>query len=102
MKCPACKITDLVKTKTKRNGFHMEYCPDCKGIWFEQIEIERILLKLDEVGIPAESKPVPEDKKQIPVQQNHSPILDSIYAGKELHYLHNLKSKPHWIHRFFG
>jgi Zn-finger nucleic acid-binding protein len=95
MKCPVCKTVDLVKAKTKSQGFHMEHCPDCKGIWFERIEIERILLKLNEI-IPSETS-----KNKTHTKEGHSPIIESIYASKELYYLRHLKGKPHWIHRLF-
>jgi Zn-finger nucleic acid-binding protein len=85
----------------------MEFCPDCRGIWFERIEIDRILLKLNEIDFPTETKKAVNNnvhkpvKEQLSLKEQHSPIMDSIYASKELHHLHNLKGKPHWIHRLF-
>ncbi|MBI3134899.1 MAG: zf-TFIIB domain-containing protein [Bacteroidetes bacterium] len=100
MRCPSCKSAELIKTE--RQGFLIDYCPDCRGIWFERGELDKIMQKLGEIDIPVQTK---KEAEKIPETQKEksSPIMDSIYASKELHHLHNLpKDKhPHWIHRLF-
>jgi uncharacterized protein len=40
MKCPTCQIALLILDK---NGIEIDYCPDCRGIWLERGELEKIL-----------------------------------------------------------
>lgn len=40
MKCPTCQTTLLIADK---NGVEIDYCPDCRGIWLDRGELEKIL-----------------------------------------------------------
>ena len=41
MKCPACKTVDLVMSD--RNGVEIDYCPQCRGIWLDRGELDKII-----------------------------------------------------------
>ena len=41
MKCPACKEPSLVISE--RSGIEIDYCPDCRGIWLDRGELDKIL-----------------------------------------------------------
>lgn len=43
MKCPACKETTL--TISERQGIEIDYCPDCRGIWLDRGELDKLLEK---------------------------------------------------------
>jgi Zn-finger nucleic acid-binding protein len=43
MKCPACKESLLVIAE--RKGIEIDYCPDCRGIWLDRGELDKILEK---------------------------------------------------------
>ena len=40
MKCPNCNV-DLVMTD--RNGIEIDYCPQCRGIWLDRGELDKII-----------------------------------------------------------
>ena len=40
MKCPNCSV-DLVMTD--RNGIEIDYCPQCRGIWLDRGELDKII-----------------------------------------------------------
>lgn len=40
MKCPTCQTTLLIADK---KGVEIDYCPDCRGIWLDRGELEKIL-----------------------------------------------------------
>jgi len=40
MKCPNCQTTLLIADK---KGIEIDYCPDCRGIWLDRGELEKIL-----------------------------------------------------------
>ena len=41
MKCPSCKEHNLVLAE--RQGIEIDYCPDCRGIWLDRGELDKIL-----------------------------------------------------------
>lgn len=43
MKCPNCKEPNLVISE--RKGIEIDYCPDCRGIWLDRGELDKILEK---------------------------------------------------------
>jgi Zn-finger nucleic acid-binding protein len=40
MKCPNCSTTLLMSDK---HGVEIDYCPDCRGIWLDKGELEKII-----------------------------------------------------------
>ena len=40
MKCP---VDDTTLQMTEREGVEIDYCPDCRGIWLDRGELDRIL-----------------------------------------------------------
>ena len=41
MKCPVCNSIDLVIAE--RQGVEIDYCPQCRGIWLDRGEIDKII-----------------------------------------------------------
>ena len=41
MKCPVCKEAKLVISE--RSGIEIDYCPDCRGVWLDRGELDKIL-----------------------------------------------------------
>lgn len=42
MKCPNCQQNLLM---TERNGVEIDYCPECRGIWLDRGELDKIIEK---------------------------------------------------------
>jgi Zn-finger nucleic acid-binding protein len=40
MNCPKCNLTLLM---TDRQGVEIDYCPQCRGIWLDRGELEKII-----------------------------------------------------------
>jgi Zn-finger nucleic acid-binding protein len=40
MNCPRCNITLLM---TDKQGVEIDYCPECRGIWLDRGELEKII-----------------------------------------------------------
>ena len=51
MKCPACPTTALVMTD--RSGIEIDYCPDCRGVWLDRGELDKIIERAAPAPIPA-------------------------------------------------
>ena len=41
MKCPTCNKTDLLMTE--RLGIEIDYCPQCRGVWLDRGELDKII-----------------------------------------------------------
>lgn len=41
MKCPNCTLTSLLITE--RNGIEIDYCPDCRGVWLDRGELDKLI-----------------------------------------------------------
>ena len=41
MKCPVCKDPDLVMSD--RQGIEIDYCPQCRGVWLDRGELDKII-----------------------------------------------------------
>jgi Zn-finger nucleic acid-binding protein len=41
MKCPVCKEPDLVMTD--RQSIEIDYCPQCRGVWLDRGELDKII-----------------------------------------------------------
>ncbi|WP_413558343.1 zf-TFIIB domain-containing protein [Bdellovibrio sp. HCB209] len=73
MKCPHCKDKDLVMSE--RKGVEIDYCPDCRGIWLDKGELDKILERSEKEN-EASAKPA-----QDPYPQ-HNPYGNSGYGHK--------------------
>ena len=40
MKCPNCAATLLI---TDKKGIEIDYCPECRGIWLDRGELDKII-----------------------------------------------------------
>lgn len=52
MKCPVCAQVDLVMTD--RQGVEIDYCPQCRGIWLDRGELDKII---ERTAAPASHSP---------------------------------------------
>lgn len=67
MKCPHCKEPNLVLSE--RQGIEIDYCPECRGIWLDRGELDKILEKSN-ASYSADSRDV---AYQQPNPQSYSP-----------------------------
>jgi len=41
MKCPTCKDVNLAISD--RQGIEIDYCPECRGVWLDRGELDKII-----------------------------------------------------------
>ncbi|MDD3302140.1 MAG: zf-TFIIB domain-containing protein [Candidatus Gracilibacteria bacterium] len=41
MKCPVC--IDVTLLMTEKRGVEVDYCPECRGIWLDKGELEKLI-----------------------------------------------------------
>jgi len=69
MNCPSCKETKLVMSE--RKGIEIDYCPDCRGIWLDRGELDKIIEKSQLDTAQAQSLPQAPAVPQFPNHSNH-------------------------------
>jgi Zn-finger nucleic acid-binding protein len=71
MKCPTCK--DAVLAMSDRHGIEIDYCPQCRGVWLDRGELDKIIERAAadqaEVAQPQPAQHQPVQPQPIYVQQ---------------------------------
>jgi uncharacterized protein len=51
MNCPNDNTTLVM---TERQGVEIDYCPQCRGVWLDRGELDKIIERSDDFGDPRE------------------------------------------------
>jgi Zn-finger nucleic acid-binding protein len=74
MKCPVCATPDLLMTE--RQGIEIDYCPQCRGVWLDRGELDKIIERSTRDAAPlagANAAPAASPAQQMPPQQAQHP-----------------------------
>lgn len=67
MKCP---IDDSILQMTDRQGIEIDYCPQCRGVWLDRGELDKLIDRsAGEAALPPQQAPPPQ---QTPPQSSSS------------------------------
>lgn len=55
MRCPVCDEAILVVAD--REGIEVDYCPDCRGVWLDRGELDKIVARSREEDEPGSRRP---------------------------------------------
>ncbi len=58
MKCPVCATPDLLMTE--RQGIEIDYCPQCRGVWLDRGELDKIIERSTRDAAPIASATAPQ------------------------------------------
>lgn len=72
MLCPVCKSTQLVMSE--RKGVEIDYCPQCRGVWLDRGEIDKII-----------ERSVSEQEKLLQQQPSQPTGGHATYPGRQDH-----------------
>ncbi|MFA5742547.1 MAG: zf-TFIIB domain-containing protein [Candidatus Paceibacterota bacterium] len=50
MKCPICNVDLLM---SDRQGVEIDYCPQCRGVWLDRGELDKIIERNQSAAAPA-------------------------------------------------
>jgi len=53
MDCPVCRVELKM---SERQGIEIDYCPQCRGVWLDRGELDKIIERSDQ-GQPPRSEP---------------------------------------------
>ncbi len=101
MKCPH---DDATLTMSERGGIEIDYCPECRGVWLDRGEldkiIERSLTQAPPAPAPAEPAPGNYERERDERRQHH----DQRYSQPSSQYGNQpyRKKKENWLGEIFG
>ena len=75
MRCPVCLEVNLVMTD--RQGIEVDYCPQCRGVWLDRGELDKIIERsAAPVAPPSSQWQQPEPQQRLPESRPSSPRRD--------------------------
>ncbi|TMN19498.1 zf-TFIIB domain-containing protein [Pseudoxanthomonas sp. X-1] len=57
MDCPVCKTTALMMSE--RQGIEIDYCPQCRGIWLDRGELDKLIDRASPAPAPRQAAAPP-------------------------------------------
>ncbi len=84
MKCPVCATADLLMTE--RQGIEIDYCPQCRGVWLDRGELDKIIERSTRDMAPVVSAaPAVPPVQQMPPPQAPQPYYDQRHGHDDKH-----------------
>ncbi len=77
MNCPVCNVTLVM---SERSGVEIDYCPQCRGVWLDRGELDKII----------EKSGSGQNTQQTP--QQSAPAHTQYYDNKQYHKPHKKES----------
>jgi Zn-finger nucleic acid-binding protein len=91
MKCPVCNNVNLVMCE--RQGVEIDYCPECRGVWLDRGELDKII----ERSQARESSPPPQPQYQEYRKESHP----QGYDGQSNYHGHKPYKKKSFLEELF-
>ena len=87
MLCPVCRVP---LTMSDRQGIEIDYCPQCRGVWLDRGELDKII----ERSAPVQQAPAAAPPRQ-PAPAYQEPSYGHGGYGKPY------KKRKHWLSELF-
>ncbi len=87
MPCPVCKVPLVM---SERQGVEIDYCPQCRGVWLDRGELDKIIERgaAEAAPAPARSAPPPPQQPAYQPQAQYQP-----QQGYDPNYSHKKRRK---------
>ncbi len=103
--CPRCGVGLAM---SERQGIEIDYCPQCRGVWLDRGELDKIIERAEVVREPPPSQPATswgEQSAAAWTQQPAAPLPQSQQpwsGNRHGHgYGHGDKRRKSWLHEIF-
>lgn len=90
MQCPTDSSTLVM---SERSGIEIDYCPQCRGVWLDRGELDKIIERGAAMAGP---QPNAQPHYEEPRREHH---YDE--RGYDKHYPRKKKKKEHWLSELF-
>ena len=67
MDCPVCNNVQLLMSE--RQGIEIDYCPNCRGVWLDRGELDKIIDR--SADAPSTAQAAPQQPQTQPYQQGY-------------------------------
>ena len=95
MKCPNDSATLVM---SERAGVEIDYCPECRGVWLDRGELDKILDRAEaEAARSTAAPPAPPRETQYPSRSSY----DDRDRRHDEHGGYKRKKKEHWLGELF-
>ena len=81
MKCPTCTTPDLLMSE--RLGIEIDYCPQCRGVWLDRGELDKIIERSMRDTAPPARAPMPQTPVRPALQ---SQPYDNHHGHRDTHH----------------
>ena len=102
--CPRCGAG---LTMSERQGIEIDYCPQCRGVWLDRGELDKIIERTGAVQAPSQGGPAPDRAGQgaaggWPQSAVPPPQQQPWGGGQHGHgYGHGGKKRKSWLEEIF-
>ena len=94
MSCPVC---DVALTMSERQGIEIDYCPQCRGVWLDRGELDKIIERSNQVAAqpappPQQPQPqyAPQPQPSYQPQPHYGKGYDPRYQKRRKSFLEEL------------
>ena len=94
MKCPNCSETLVM---SDRNGIEIDYCPNCRGVWLDRGELDKIIERSTQFMPGRES----ENYREKDVSRREPDYRDKDYNTRDDDYRYKRKKKESFLGDLF-
>lgn len=84
MQCPVCTTQALVMSE--RQGIEIDYCPQCRGVWLDRGELDKIIERSAAASAPAAAPVRAAAPPPPPVQHRDTRHLGQQHYGDQHGY----------------
>lgn len=93
MKCPVCTGKDLVMSE--RQGIEIDYCPECRGVWLDRGELDKIIERSEPQVATAAPQQTQYQQPQQPQYQQQG-FAQQQHHGKQHNDEHSYGQNGHY------
>jgi Zn-finger nucleic acid-binding protein len=94
MKCPNC--ADSLLVMSERQGVEIDYCPQCRGVWLDRGELDKVLEKAGAQAVALAPAAPQQHHDRAPAQAYRSHEYERDYPKHDKYY----KQKS-WLNEIF-
>ncbi len=93
MACPVCRVPLAM---SDRQGIEIDYCPQCRGVWLDRGELDKII----ERSLPAQQT-APQPSAPLHTGGMQSPWDGGGYSHGGYGHGKSYKKRKHWLSELF-
>lgn len=96
MRCPVDETTLVM---SERNGIEIDYCPECRGVWLDRGELDKIIDRSESMPQPTQAPPAPQYQQYDDRRQQYDDRRQQHYAPQQGYY--KKRKKESWLSEIF-